>query len=158
MPLSSVHWVLGVNRQMALSEKIGQSIDLQVKAMVLNHKVGLPLSVYNAGYGTKEATVRIAKTTANLAVTAAKAVAQTVGGWFGLELFQQNLNAEAPTAEPKTTKVKADMSAWSPSFQSTSTQEPENTSVYKSESVVEQASPSIKLEFPSWPKLNKATS
>lgn len=50
VPISSVHWVLGVNRQMALAEKIGDPIDSAVRNMVLNHKAGLPLSSFNATY------------------------------------------------------------------------------------------------------------
>lgn len=52
VPISSVHWVLGLNRQMALAEKIGDPIDDAVKNMVLNHKAGLPLTTFNAAYGT----------------------------------------------------------------------------------------------------------
>jgi hypothetical protein len=50
VPISSVHWVLGMNRQMALAEKIGDPIDSAVRNMVLNHKAGLPLSTFNASY------------------------------------------------------------------------------------------------------------
>ena len=51
VPISSVHWVLGMNRQIALAEKIGDPIDSAVRNMVLNHKAGLPLSTFNATYG-----------------------------------------------------------------------------------------------------------
>lgn len=51
VPISSVHWVLGLNRQMALAEKIGDPIDQAVKTMIANHKAGLPLAVFNASYG-----------------------------------------------------------------------------------------------------------
>ena len=51
VPISSVHWVLGMNRQIALAEKIGDPIDSAVRNMVLNHKAGLPLSTFNASYG-----------------------------------------------------------------------------------------------------------
>ena len=47
VPISSVHWVLGLNRQLALGKKLGQSIQGQVRNIVLTHKVGLPLGVYN---------------------------------------------------------------------------------------------------------------
>ena len=50
VPISSVHWVLGMNRQIALAEKIGDPIDGAVRNMVLNHKAGLPLSTFNASY------------------------------------------------------------------------------------------------------------
>lgn len=52
VPISSVHWVLGLNRQMALAEKIGDPIDSAVKNMVANHKAGLPLATFNASYGS----------------------------------------------------------------------------------------------------------
>lgn len=52
VPISSVHWVLGLNRQMALAEKIGDPIDDAVKNMIINHKAGLPLSTFNASYGS----------------------------------------------------------------------------------------------------------
>lgn len=50
VPISSVHWVLGMNRQMALAEKIGDPIDSAVRNMILNHKAGMPLSTFNASY------------------------------------------------------------------------------------------------------------
>lgn len=52
VPISSVHWILGLNRQIALAEKIGDPIDEAVKKMVTNHKAGLPLSTFNASYGS----------------------------------------------------------------------------------------------------------
>jgi hypothetical protein len=53
VPISSVHWILGLNRQIALAEKIGHPIDEAVKKMIANHKAGLPLSTFNASYGAK---------------------------------------------------------------------------------------------------------
>jgi hypothetical protein len=50
VPISSVHWVLGMNRQIALAEKIGDPIDGAVRNMILNHKAGLSLSTFNASY------------------------------------------------------------------------------------------------------------
>jgi hypothetical protein len=50
VPISSVHWVLGMNRQMALAEKIGDPIDSAVRNLIINHKAGLPLSTFNASY------------------------------------------------------------------------------------------------------------
>ncbi len=60
VPISSVHWVLGLNRQMALAEKIGDPIDEAVKKMIANHKAGLPLSTFNASYGTGAKTAALA--------------------------------------------------------------------------------------------------
>ncbi|MBS2035236.1 hypothetical protein JST97_09615 [bacterium] len=53
VPISSVHWILGLNRQIALAEKIGEPIDEAVKKMIANHKAGLPLATFNASYGGK---------------------------------------------------------------------------------------------------------
>ncbi len=52
VPISSVHWILALNRQMALAEKIGDPIDDAVKKMVANHKAGLGLATFNASYGS----------------------------------------------------------------------------------------------------------
>lgn len=52
VPISSVHWILGLNRQIALAEKIGHPIEAAVKKMITNHKAGLPLSTFNASYGS----------------------------------------------------------------------------------------------------------
>lgn len=66
VPISSVHWILGINRQIALAEKIGDPIDEAVKKMVANHKAGLPLATFNASYGAKtEAMVQQAQHVAN---------------------------------------------------------------------------------------------
>ncbi|MBT9586715.1 hypothetical protein IV102_25455 [bacterium] len=54
VPISSVHWVLGLNRQLALGKKLGQSVQSQVRNMVITHKVGLPLGVYNTAHAIKE--------------------------------------------------------------------------------------------------------
>ena len=59
VPISAVHWVLGLNRQIALGEKLGQSIHGQVRNMVINHKIGLPLGVYNVAHEAKGIAVRI---------------------------------------------------------------------------------------------------
>ena len=66
VPISSVHWILGLNRQIALAEKIGDPIDEAVKKMVTNHKAGLPLATFNASYGSKtEAMVQQAQQAAS---------------------------------------------------------------------------------------------
>jgi len=57
VPLSTVHWVLALNRQVALGDKLGQGIKLQVAGMVANHKLGLPLAGYNLVHDTTEATL-----------------------------------------------------------------------------------------------------
>lgn len=54
VPISAVHWILGLNRQIALSERLGQPVHSQVRHMVINHKLGLPLGLYNIAHQAKE--------------------------------------------------------------------------------------------------------
>ena len=54
VPISAVHWVLGLNRQLALGRKLGQSVQSQVRNIVITHKIGLPLGVYNTAHAIKE--------------------------------------------------------------------------------------------------------
>ncbi|MBS2040797.1 hypothetical protein JST97_37770 [bacterium] len=60
VPISSVHWVLGLNRQLALGKKLGQSVQGQVRNIVINHKLGLPLGVYNTAHALKDKLVGFA--------------------------------------------------------------------------------------------------
>lgn len=57
VPLSTVHWVLALNRQMVLGDKLHQGIKLELVGMVGSHKLGLPLTAYNAVHDTTEAAV-----------------------------------------------------------------------------------------------------
>jgi hypothetical protein len=113
VPLSSVHWVLGINRQMALSEKIGQPIDKQIRNMVINHKIGLPLGVYNTAHATKETAVWMGKVAADTAVKVATTIAHTIGGWFGWEPGDDQ--AQQAQAAPKT-KPEVTYPSWRPDF------------------------------------------
>ncbi|MBX3168464.1 MAG: hypothetical protein KF760_13685 [Candidatus Eremiobacteraeota bacterium] len=54
VPISTVHWVLAMNRQLVLGEKLDQSIKGQLVGMVVNHKLGLPLGVFNTVYAANE--------------------------------------------------------------------------------------------------------
>jgi hypothetical protein len=81
VPISRVHWVLGLNRQMALAEKIGDPIDDAVKKMVANHKAGLPLTVFNATYGFGPKTASLAQQGLE---TASQSAASLVGPLAGL--------------------------------------------------------------------------
>ncbi len=54
VPISTVHWVLAMNRQLVLGEKLDQSIKGQLVGMVANHKLGLPLGVFNTVYAANE--------------------------------------------------------------------------------------------------------
>ena len=139
VPLSAVHWILGVNRQLALSEKIGKPIDKEVRNMVINHKIGLPLATYNAAHGTKVATVKAAKYAARAAVAIGTSIAHTVGGWFGwnateepsqsqteesifksagdeFEAFAKTESVEAPAPKAKSKTREKSKYAWKPSF------------------------------------------
>lgn len=115
VPLSSIHWVLGVNRQMALGEKINKPIDSQIRNMVINHKIGLPLATYNAAHGTAETAARWGKVAADTAVNVAKTIVHTVGGWFGWsapeDIFKSSIE---PSEAPK--KVEVKYKAWRPDF------------------------------------------
>lgn len=115
VPLSAIHWVLGVNRQMALGEKINKPIDSQIRNMIINHKIGLPLATYNAAHGTAETAARWGRVAADTAVTVAKTIVHTVGGWFGWESSESLFKSEStPTNEPK--RVEAKYKAWRPNF------------------------------------------
>lgn len=54
VPISAVHWILGLNRQIALGTKLGQPLQKQVRNMVITHKLGLPLGVYNTAHAVKQ--------------------------------------------------------------------------------------------------------
>lgn len=114
VPLSSVHWILGVNRQMALGEKIGKPIDTQVRNMVLNHKVGLPLGVYNTAHASKETVVWMANVAADTAVNVTKSLIHLVGGWFGWEPSDDPQQSELPKTPPA--KPKVSYPSWKPDF------------------------------------------
>jgi hypothetical protein len=55
VPLSTVHWVLALNRQVVLGEKLDQDIKLDLVGVVASHKLGLPLTAFNAVHDTTEA-------------------------------------------------------------------------------------------------------
>ena len=54
VPLSTVHWVLALNRQFVLGAKLDQPIEKEVVGMVVNHKLGLKLGSYNTIKGATE--------------------------------------------------------------------------------------------------------
>lgn len=60
VPIAAVHWVLGLNRQLALGKKLGQSVQGQVRNIVITHKLGLPLGVYNTVHTMKDKLVGFA--------------------------------------------------------------------------------------------------
>ncbi len=140
VPLSSVHWILGINRQMALTEKIGSPIDKEVRNMVIAHKVGLPLGVYNTAHSTKETAVWLGKVAVDTAVKVGTTIAHVVGGWFGWEPSdeQQTQQAQAPTE-----KRKSSYPAWRPDFGGTL---PSRSEEAKAE---EQAAKKVETKKPS---------
>lgn len=48
VPLSTVHWVLALNRQLILGQKLDQSIKGQLIGMVIGKRLGLSLTAFNA--------------------------------------------------------------------------------------------------------------
>jgi hypothetical protein len=111
VPLSTVHWVLGLNRQMALTEKIGKPIDKQVRNMVINHKIGLPLGVYNTAHETKETVVWAAGVAADTAVAVGAGIINWVGGWFGWKLPEKPDTTQAVAEKPEVSYP-----SWKPDF------------------------------------------
>ncbi|MFA5503934.1 MAG: hypothetical protein WC423_00810 [Vulcanimicrobiota bacterium] len=97
VPLSSVHWVLGLNRQMALTEKIGKPIAKQVRNMVIAHKLKAPLGVYNAAHESKEAVLKVAEVAADTAMAVGVGLINWVGGWFGWKLPKHEVDRSHQT-------------------------------------------------------------
>lgn len=120
VPISSVHWVLGLNRQMALAEKIGDPIDGAVKNMVANHKAGLGLATFNASYGSGTKVAALGRQALHAAGEAARlaagSVAGSVGAWFGLT-YPEPLatDGQAMAVEPKPF-IKPKIKAWRPNL------------------------------------------
>ncbi len=88
VPISSVHWVLGLNRQIALAEKIGDPIDDAVKNMVLNHKAGLPLATFNAAYGTGAKSATLGLQGLHTATETARTLTGSVAGSVGIPVTE----------------------------------------------------------------------
>lgn len=89
VPISSVHWVLGLNRQIALAEKIGDPIDEAVKNMVANHKAGLGLATFNASYGSGTKTTNMGIQSLHSANEAARSLAGPTAVALGAPTAQQ---------------------------------------------------------------------
>ncbi len=51
VPLSSIHWVLAVNRAVKLGKKIGVPLEASYRNLLLTTKVGLSLKTYNRAAG-----------------------------------------------------------------------------------------------------------
>ena len=47
VPLASVNWILGLNRQISLGKSLGLPVEREVKTMVASHKLGLGLGTAN---------------------------------------------------------------------------------------------------------------
>jgi hypothetical protein len=60
VPLSTVHWILALNRQVVLGEKLEQSINAEVAGMAITKRLGLPLTVYNAAQQAVQTTAQVA--------------------------------------------------------------------------------------------------
>jgi hypothetical protein len=75
VPLSTVHWVLALNRQYVLGEKLDQSIKVQVGAMAVTRRLGLPLAAFNAAQTAVQKTAEVAGAVIG-------GIAGWVTGWF----------------------------------------------------------------------------
>lgn len=78
VPLSTVHWVLALNRQLVLGAKLDQGIKAQMIGMVVNHRLGLPLTVYNTVQAAGQKAVEIGSAIVG-------GIAGFVTGWFSDE-------------------------------------------------------------------------
>ncbi|MBT9585280.1 hypothetical protein IV102_18190 [bacterium] len=87
VPISSVHWILGLNRQIALAEKIGDPIDEAVKKMIANHKAGLPLASFNASYGSGAKSAAMANQANHAATETLRSLVGPVAGAVGVGNF-----------------------------------------------------------------------
>jgi len=47
VPMSGIHWILALNRQIVLGKRLGSNVENQVKSMILGHKLGLRMGVSN---------------------------------------------------------------------------------------------------------------
>lgn len=104
VPISAVHWVLGLNRQLALGKKLNQSVQSQVRNIVLTHKVGLPLGVYNTCHALREKVTGWASSLAHCLVP-----------WAFKE--EENQNVNQPSGEGGSSSSKPsdeDSWAWKP--------------------------------------------
>lgn len=75
VPLSTVHWILALNRQYVLGEKLDQGIKAQVAGLAVTQRLGLPLAVFN----TVQAA---AQKTAEVAGAIVGGITGLVTGWF----------------------------------------------------------------------------
>jgi hypothetical protein len=109
VPLSAVHWVLALNRQFVLGDKLDQSIKAEVVGMVVNHKVGLPLGVYNTVHDTTDKAIQWTGNVAHCLGAwafpshfAAKPEAETIKAQSAGQYSDiiDMLQAEGPTAQP----------------------------------------------------------
>lgn len=87
VPLSTVHWVLALNRQIVLGEKLDQGIKAQVFGMVVNHRLGLPLTVFNTVQAAAQKTTEIAGAVVG-------GIAGWVTGWFTEETAKAESDGE----------------------------------------------------------------
>ena len=81
IPLPVVHWVLGMNRQRALGEKLDAPVDGKLRALAAMRMTGGSLETFNA--------LRIAQRTPSQALRGC--VLGPLGGWIGKVIMEQNL-------------------------------------------------------------------
>ena len=80
--------------------------------MILNHKSGLPLSTFNASYGSGTKLAEMGKQAASAALNVTRSAVGVMGGWFGVELFNE---PQTVVKQPKPRR-EAKYKAWRPKF------------------------------------------
>ncbi len=117
VPLTTVHWILALNRQYVLGEKLDQSIKAQVVGMALSHRVGIGLGTFNT------AQTALAKAQ-QIASSVVSGIAGWVTGWFTDEAAQTGADGEVAgqTAAIGGLKSLAPVSADSPESQARPTE------------------------------------
>ena len=75
VPLSTVHWILALNRQYVLGDKLDQSIKGEIVGLAVSRRLGLSLRTYNTANAALEKAHQIASSVVS-------GIAGWVTGWF----------------------------------------------------------------------------
>lgn len=118
VPLSTVHWILALNRQYVLGDKLDQSIKGQVVGLAVGHRLGVSLRTFN----TAQAALAKAQQIASSVVSG---IAGWVTGWFTDETAKAAADGELEVksvgqvkglagllAEAQEPKAKSTEKAW----------------------------------------------
>ncbi len=93
VPLSTVHWVLALNRMLVLGDKLDQSIKGQMVGMVVNHRLGLGLGVFNTVHAASE---KVAQWGSSLA----SGIAGLVTSWCRKEVEPEPVDQVSAASNP----------------------------------------------------------